>query len=478
MKSKLLPVFLAVAVLALASLACQALGGEATAAPQPDSADADTASPTEAPQQAPAADAPAMPEPVQSQGAGLACFGLRDGGLTCLDENGWKTYNQDNSDLPSNYMDAAAVCADGRILIAHYEGLSLFDGSAWQHIAKTEAYSSAESVSCAADGSLWVAHFQGVSRYADGAWTTFGSDQLASGDSANELVYTVAAAPDGRVWAVTSRSVAVFENDSWTIFQEGQGFESSVFFDALALDSLNRPWAGMSSGVAVYEGDWRMIEKPGYNSPSSMAFDAAGKLWMGTSISGASMFDGNAWSDYTRQSGDLPTDDVNGVAADSQGRVWFATTYGLVVFDGSTWQTYRMENSDLADNEIKFVVVVKDGPTLPALVEKESGSMTGKLEDAANQPLAGMRVEICVESLGSEFSGETPCSDQPFFLSTETDANGVFTFENVPSGYYVLVAETGDSWAQLTTEFGFGSERTPIEPGQAYDIGTLTLEEE
>ena len=480
MKFRLSPVLIAVFTLALASLACQALAADMpadSAPPVATSADTSEESSTDSPRAPLDADAPAMPEPVQSQGAGMACFGLRAGGLTCLDENGWQTFTTANSGLPTDFLSAGGLCPDGRIVIAHYEGLSLFDGVNWENIPKTSNYSSADAVACAADGSLWVAHFQGVSRYANGEWTTYASALLATGESANELVYDVAVSSDGRVWVVTSRSVAVFENDEWDIFQEGQGFTESVFFNELTLDSLDRPWAGLSSGAAVYDGNWKMVNKPGYSNPSSMVFDAAGNLWIGTITGGVSMYNGNAWVDFNRKLESLPSDNIRDLAADSQGRVWVATTYGLVIIDGDNRQTYRMENSAVGDNEIEFVVVVKDGPTLPATTVQQPGSMTGKLEKADGAPLSGMRVEICVESLGSQFSGETPCSDQPFFLSTETDASGVFAFENIPVGYYVLVAETGDGWAQLTTEFGIGSERTPILAGESYDIGTLTLEE-
>ncbi len=479
MKNKWFPIVAALLALALASLACQALtnpGGVGPAPAQPADPGVETL-PTAAATRQPSADTPAMPEKIQPQGEGLACFGLRDGGLTCLDESGWKTYNQDNSELTSNYLNAGGVCPDGRIVIAHYQGISLFDGSTWQNIGKSDGYSSAESISCAADGSLWVGHFKGVSRYANGSWTTYGSELLATGDSANDLVYNVVPGADGRVWAVTSRSVAVFENDSWSVFQEGQGFNESVFFNTLTVDSLNRPWAGTSSAVYVYDGAWKKINRPGFNTPYAMAVDATGKIWMGT-LQGVSFFDGIAWTDLSRKSGKLPADNIKDITADSLGRVWVATTYGLAVFDGKDWRTYRMDNSDLGDNEISFVVVVKDGPSLPAPTPKATGSLTGKLEDASGKPLEGMRVEICVESLGTQFSGETPCSEQPFFLVTKTDSDGSFTFSDVPAGYYVLVAETGDGWAQLTTEFGFGSERTPILAGENYDIGTLTLTEE
>jgi hypothetical protein len=137
-----------------------------------------------------------------------------------------------------------------------------------------------------------------------------------------------------------------------------------------------------------------------------------------------------------------------------------------------------MSNSGLGDNNIEFVLVTNDGPALPAIEEKAVGSLTGKLEKADGTPLADVRVEICVETLASTFSGDTPCSDQPFFLSTKTGADGTFLIENVPAGYYVIVAETStDNWAQLTDQYGISSERTLIQPGEKHDIETLKLQE-
>ena len=336
-----------------------------------------------------------------------------------------------------------------------------------------------DGVACDAQGAIWVAHFQGVSRFADGQWTTYGSENLASGESANELVYDVEVAPDGKVWVVTSRSVAVFENDAWTIYQEGQGFNESRFFNALAIDASGRPWAGHSGGVDAFEnGTWQSFENPDFNTPESLAIDSRGQVWFGTIIDGAHLFDGNTWTPYNRASDAVLSDFITSIAADSGGRVWLGTTYGLSVFDGANWQSYLMSNSGLNDNDVEFVVVTKDGPALPALEEKANGSITGVIEHADGTPLADAKVEICVETLASTFSGDTPCSDQPFFLSTQTDANGAFLFENVPAGYYVVVAETDDGgWAQLTDEFGISSERTLIQAGEQYDFETLTLEE-
>jgi len=136
-----------------------------------------------------------------------------------------------------------------------------------------------------------------------------------------------------------------------------------------------------------------------------------------------------------------------------------------------------MSNSDLGDNDIRFILLTNDGPSLPALKDKATASLTGKLHDASKKALVEARVELCVETLGTSFSGDTPCSDQPFFLTTKTDQDGAFTFENVPAGYYVIVSENGSGgWAQLSDQFGISSERTLVKPGEKVDVGTLTLD--
>jgi hypothetical protein len=474
MKQKLYPFFLALVVLTLASLACQAMAnGEPVATQVSQQIETQEPAPTEASSQ------PTVePATVNSQGSGTLCAGSTTG-LSCLTESGWQVYTDENSDLPNSYLYAGAVCPDGQFAIAHIDGVVLFDGTTFKQIPATDAYSSPDGIACGPNGDIWVAHFQGVSHFVNGQWTTYGSDQLASGESANELVYDVEVAPDGKVWVVTSRSVAMFENETWTIYQEGQGFNGSRFFNALALDAKGRPWVAHNAGVDVFEnGAWTSIEKTDYNSPQSLGVDAKGQVWFGTVTDGVYLFDGSSWVQYDRASEHLLSDYVTAVKGDSSGRVWLGTSYGLTVFDGANWQTFLMSNSGLGDNDVNFILVSNDGPALPVIEEKAKGSLTGKLEKADGTPVADVTVEICVETLASTFSGDTPCSDQPFFLTTKTNADGTFLIENVPAGYYVIVAETGpDSWAQLTDQFGISSERTLIQAGEQVDIETLKLEE-
>ena len=122
MKQRHHPILVAIIVLVFTSLACQALGTEPTATQAPQQPETQQPVATEPPSQ------PAVePATIVSKGTGILCAGSTTG-LSCLNENGWQTYTDENSDLPNKYLYAGAVCPDGQIAIAHINGVVLFDG--------------------------------------------------------------------------------------------------------------------------------------------------------------------------------------------------------------------------------------------------------------------------------------------------------------------------------------------------------------
>jgi hypothetical protein len=220
MKQKFIPLSLAVLAILFANLACQTTPPRSTKSVEITPLATSTAEKK----------VPKLPSAISSTEAGIACVGLYQGGISCLDENGWQTYTTKNSDLASDYLTDGTLCPDGRLAFADYDGISLFDGQHWLHTGKSKSFSSVDGLACAKDGSFWVAHFKGVSRYNRGIWTTYDPSKLASGDSVTDLVYDVKIGPNGDVWVVTSRSIARFSDERWQVFQQGQGFSEPMFF--------------------------------------------------------------------------------------------------------------------------------------------------------------------------------------------------------------------------------------------------------
>ena len=430
------------------------------------------AAPTSEPE--PTAGTAAKPQasPPISAEPGFACLSSSGDGVTCLTADGqWLPFNRDNSDLGGNYVTAMTVCNGSSILMAHTSGMSLFDGQNFSQIPESDTSSSPDAVACDSKGGIWMAHFQGVSYYNGGSWTTYDSSHLGHED----LVYDVKVTADNIAWVLTSGTIASYDDGEWTVYETGSGLDDTYFFENLAIAPDGSLWASHSSGLLHLEnGTWQSYEKDDYNSPQGLAVDSNGRIWLGSLSAGLSTFDGSVWSKMDTESSDLSSNDVQALVVDGNGRVWAGTSYGISIYDGKNWQTYRMDNADLLNHDISAIAVIDGGPKLPAPAAKTNGSLTGYLTEDGT-PLANIMVEICVESLYSYFSGDTPCADQPFFLQTTTDADGIFNFNDIPVGKYVLVAVLDTGFAQLTNDFGIGSEMIPVFEGEATDIGEITI---
>jgi hypothetical protein len=273
---------------------------------------------------------------------------------------------------------------------------------------------------------------------------------------------------------MTAHSVAMFADEKWTVFQMGQGLLKKP--SALTLDSTGRAWVWFDDGAAFYDnGSWKQFQSTvAPIRPTSINLDARGWLWLKSFDQGVAVFDGSVWSSYSMGTRSFSSDRIEELTTDSLGRVWAATSYGLSVFDGSQWQTYRMDNSDLMSNEVTFVAVERDGPFLLPPIDKPKASIIGWLGFENGDPLTRKRIEICVEPAGETFSGSTPCEGQPFHMVVQTNDKGSFSFENIPPGYYWVIAETNNGWAELLDDTNF-HEQILVQPGEQYDLGDLVL---
>ncbi|MFQ5706065.1 MAG: two-component regulator propeller domain-containing protein [bacterium] len=107
---------------------------------------------------------------------------------------------------------------------------------------------------------------------------------------------------------------------------------------ALKADERGRVWIGREDvGLARYEfvssdfenNPWVLFQtnSPGSNNFKSLALDSQGRLWCASQRRGIHMFDGQVWTNFSRETG-LPSNDYRTVLVDSEGRIWFGSWGG------------------------------------------------------------------------------------------------------------------------------------------------------
>lgn len=94
------------------------------------------------------------------------------------------------------------------------------------------------------------------------------------------------------------------------------------------------------------------------NEVNAIAIDAQGNIWFETS-KGVSKFDGTNWTTYTTSNG-LADNYVKAIAIDSQGNKWIGTGDGISKFDGVKWTTYTSKEG-LVGNVVNTIAIDNQG---------------------------------------------------------------------------------------------------------------------
>ncbi len=192
--------------------------------------------------------------------------------------------------------------------------------------------------------SLWVGSFGGgIGRLKNGRWTVNEPKGLP-----NPRVYTLRETrgeDGGRVlWAGTEGGLARYEGGAWTVYRPGVELPSEIVTQVVETrraDGTRTVWVATSKGLARLEaGRWSVQGRDaGLPSANVVALeltkDADGTpwLWAGT-LGGAARLrveePDAPWQAFSMESSPaLPSDSVQSVAQDAQGRVYLCTTRGV-----------------------------------------------------------------------------------------------------------------------------------------------------
>ena len=408
---------------------------------------------------------------------GYACVSGFDTGLNCIRPNGeWLHYTEDNSDLYLNSIFDMTSCPDGRILMVDARWLTLFDGAEFFHIEQPEEFLFPDTVGCGPNGEIWLVHFSGVSAYRDDKWEFFDKSDLVK--DSETVLEDIAIAADGTVWVMSFNEISRLapNGTDWTIFAEGDGLDGKYFFDSLTLDENDTPYLTHSGGYVWFEGGRWIEQESEISFLGDIAVSADQEVYLGTFSDGLLTVDGDSVSTQTTADG-LSRNNIDLIEVDQQNRIWIMTETGIDIFDGSQWTQLRMDNSELAHNQLRHLVVIGDGPSIPQTGQKPPGSITGQLADSSGNLLANSQVTLCISGLLSYSEPtENPCMSSAESFSVETDSDGRFLFEEIPSAWYELFFFVDGEWQELKNVDGILNKNVLIEPDLTNDIGLYQAE--
>lgn len=257
-------------------------------------------------------------------------------GLTCLALNGSPL--SDSAELPPlRQVKALAFDSESRLWVAHFAGVSCFDGRTWHHDAIPELRGQQGlSLRLARDGAMWVGTEQGVVRCMQQQCTRFTTDD----GLASSRVDAIAEDRVGTLWfgdgSPLGGGLTMFDGKAWQRIETNQHLPS-VSVAGLCLADDGRLWLAAGSGKSAVVNSYSKAQGFRTISPDNLAagkarsiyVDRDGRLWIGHETEGLTVVLGDRSRIITPHDG-LPDWEVKQVAADAGGNVWIATAGGIL----------------------------------------------------------------------------------------------------------------------------------------------------
>jgi hypothetical protein len=452
----------------------------------------DTGGP-EAPERSPVA-VQALPGADQPGPVYLAIAGR---GLVRFDGSGASVVVSERRTGP---IDDLFVGPDGRVYLRDSVGLRRIDGGgggsggAAERVVEVARFGQAElgqvdSLALGPDGEVWVIGGRRLATHAGRGWQLQPREHVAIGIAA-EIVL----GHDGTAWLFDAGRVSRrrAESESESESELGGGADEWTAVDIGALGRgilLLHPSPSPSGAILASDGE-RLIrltrdaaepEQIGLVDPSesgtlaytrALAIAGDGTLALASGGCALVRFGPDGRGERIRVGPEAYTcATLEGLAVDTQARLWVASREGLSVLDPAGWvREYPAGSFAELAGPVAHMVVVGQGPAqLPDVPELARAHLRGQILVGA-EPLADAAIEAC-PSVRLQTEG-SPCSAAATRLRATSDGEGRFELREAAIGDYGFAVEIAGQW-RWTTPPSFAAS---LRAGETHELGPLRFD--
>lgn len=270
-----------------------------------------------------------------------------------------------NSGLASNSINDVLQDNDGMIWLATEDnGINLFNGFKFNHLS-TENGLGIEYIHCLYKdfhGNVWIgSDGDGAYMLKDYRFIQYKFDDIAD----NGFIMTIKRDKDGNFWIGTDGSgVITNKNGTFETFDTKNGLVSDYVFD-IEQDNNGNIWFATYEGYSVYNGTTfknysATLGNFECDFMMSLLADSKDNVWLGTNGYGVYKFYPDGSYDNYNNSNSFDATTVWDILEASDGKIYFATSNGLVVFSETDTINYT-EKDGL--NELGLGTVMEEKET-------------------------------------------------------------------------------------------------------------------
>ncbi|MBF0340342.1 MAG: regulator [Magnetococcales bacterium] len=288
-----------------------------------------------------------------------------------LDKDDYKLFDVRNGSLLANGVFHVGRLGE-RISVGTYGGgLSLFDQASekWEtyNIPQGLADAFVYGVLQAKNGDVWIATWSGANRIVGGdlknrqSWRTY-TVENTQGGLPNDWVYGLAEGLNGDIWLATEGGLALFREEKWQHWTHKEGV-GAPYDKVKSQNEFETDPGQVSSHHARQKQEQGLSEVTTAYNPNyiiSLAVDSKGGVWCGTWGAGLAHFDGQKWTNQTRDDG-LPSNHVFMLQMDDKDRLWVGSSGGLAVRGEDGKFTVKTTEDGLFSNNVFSMAFSSDG---------------------------------------------------------------------------------------------------------------------